>query len=322
MAQVKRSANFTNLPKELQIAVLERTSLVTPARRVFWGAEGYYLDLLPVMHKDRYRWMAHNRPCRCRRGASWINCPGTGFKSPCCGQRHGVDQNGVRLCNCWVPPTSLFLVNRDFYHMSMEVFTKWNTFGVKEMKLPLDVNTAILLSQQPISPIPFFQQMMPTPAFQRMTSLYLEVQMSNHHWRAFAGTVAPRLTRLRSLTLVGKYYFSDTMYDFGDTHTIDQLRVVTETNLWPMRSTLGSPIERFIVHLNSGVGGWAFARSPNWEPTYFFEARDITPANATICHSIKSTDDGICRDITVGGKVWIEGVVRVPVKPSFGRHAT
>ncbi|KAK7955117.1 hypothetical protein PG996_015924 [Apiospora saccharicola] len=294
MTQAKRSANFAGLPKELQIAVSERTSLVTPARRVFWGAEGYYLDLLPVMHKDR----------------------------PCCGQRHGVDQKGIRLCNCWVPPTSLFLVNRDFYHMSMEVFAKWNTFGVKEMKSPLDINTAILLSQQPISPIPFLQQMMPTPAFHRMTSLYLEVHMSNQNWRAFAESVALLLTRLRSLTMVGKYYFSDTMYDFGDTHTIDLLRVVAETNLWPMIYTLGSPIERFIVHLNRGVGGWAFTRFPNWEPTYFFEASDITPANATIRHSIKSTDDGVYRDVTVGGKVWIEGVVRISVKSSFGHHAT
>ena len=106
--------------------------------------------------------------------------------------------------------------------------------------------------------------------------------------------------------MVGKYGYNDNTYNFGGTKTIYQHRELIQKALWPVRSTLGSPIERFIVHFHSGVGGCDFRRSPNLEPTYFFKASDIAPANAIIRHSIKSTDDEVCHDVTVRGKVWIE----------------
>ncbi|KAK8017383.1 hypothetical protein PG993_013709 [Apiospora rasikravindrae] len=298
---------FMDLSRELRIAILEQNSLVTPARRVYWGAEGFYLDLYS-MYKKRYQWITQHRPCRCRAGASWGTCPGSSFRNRCCGQRHGTNKQGIRLCYCWSAPTSLFMVSRDFYQMAMEVFTKWNTFGVMEMETPPSLWEPI----RPVCPIPFFQQIIPTANFRYLTSLYIEVKMYNFQWRAVAEAVAPSLTRLKSLTLVGKYDMNNYGYDFGSTSTVNQLRTLIESRLWPIHRTLGSPIEQFIVHFHGGGGHTSIGRWPDLEPVYFLEAKDdAKPTNATIHGSIKEEDDGMSRRIIVGGRVWIEGIVSI-----------
>ncbi|KAK3300797.1 uncharacterized protein B0H64DRAFT_381886 [Chaetomium fimeti] len=118
-----------NLPRELQLRILEHTDLVTPHKEVMWrrGSHGYYRA------SAGYYTPGTNRPPEIHHGYQFICCVGTPWPHPsngcCCRQRHAAVSS---RCKCWAPPTPLFRVCRTLYLEANRVLYSENRFIVIE----------------------------------------------------------------------------------------------------------------------------------------------------------------------------------------------
>lgn len=113
---------FLDLPQELQYEILEHTDLVTPCGEVNWNPwEGYYLHYNVLYCEGDNFCAAEGHPHVCKRR----NCREQ-FNNGCfCYRHHAVFST---TCNCWCPPTALFLVSKAFSRQSKPVFFSKNRF--------------------------------------------------------------------------------------------------------------------------------------------------------------------------------------------------
>ena len=129
---------LTALPEELRLHILEYTDLVTPRREVLWAAP----RSSPAPPR---RYMAMRRPCEGRHCPDHTGCPfhacvrasGRWPAPGCfCAARHAAaaaassSSSSWGRCQCWMPPTPLFLVCRALRDDAERVFWSGNRFVV------------------------------------------------------------------------------------------------------------------------------------------------------------------------------------------------
>lgn len=132
---------FEALPLEIRLLILEYTDLVTPMEEVAWVPDlGYHLldrgcfcvDGLPQLldvdalngiddwHDDRIGHYACN----------FRNCIRYSKRGCFCTRYHSAFTTWSPRCNCWMPPTPLFLVSHAVRRHAQMVFFSKNRFSV------------------------------------------------------------------------------------------------------------------------------------------------------------------------------------------------
>lgn len=127
------SSALTNLPPELRHRILEYTDLITPWKEVTSSRQhrGYQL-CLPLCTNPEGGCPPHiHHGCRLSQCASPYERPGLTERLPgCfCRRRHAAFTSA---CNCWAPPTNLFLVCRALCRDAQFVFFSGNRFIVHD----------------------------------------------------------------------------------------------------------------------------------------------------------------------------------------------
>ncbi|KAK8002418.1 anaphase-promoting complex protein [Apiospora arundinis] len=250
MSDAVKPFRFMDLPIELQLDILERTSLIAPYSQVHWKPKGFY----------------------------WAG---------------GMTRGRRHLAY----PSDLFLVSRAFRDLAIQVFFKNN--GIILTKAP-----QLSLGLDPSSR--FFLEIVPSRSLGFIKSLCLKVKMNSHTWPNVVTNISTHLTSLRTLTIVGKFDHDNTVYNFSNKATIDQVRALVLQRLWPI-TDLGASIQQLIAHLHSGSGNWHAGRTPYTEPTYFFEKKETTDCES-VQNYIDNTSNGVIRDID--GGLFVEGIIR------------
>ncbi|KAH8903823.1 hypothetical protein BR93DRAFT_961442 [Coniochaeta sp. PMI_546] len=143
---------FLDLPIELRLHILEYTDLVTPLSRVSWNPrDGYKPTILagcsgpcgPPYEMCHPRTHRGCKPCQCLQQPK---CPHQQYKCWLCGhyacqfrrcwrRDRGCFCSSYHAayspqCNCWLPPTPLFLVNRAFCADARATFFSQNHFTI------------------------------------------------------------------------------------------------------------------------------------------------------------------------------------------------
>ncbi len=125
------SSALTKLPPELRILILEYTDLVTPWKEVTWSRQHRGYQVVRALCASSSEGLC---PTRNRNGCLLSNCdPNFDINRPytpsyrCCfcRRRHGAFSSS---CNCWAPPTNLFLISRALYRDAQFVFFSRNRF--------------------------------------------------------------------------------------------------------------------------------------------------------------------------------------------------
>lgn len=131
----KESSPLTSLPPELRLRILEYTDLITPWEEVTWGRDlkfrGYRV-VRPPCHLVREAQCPAHILSGCRLSRCQCDCarPGSGPEHGCfCRRRHAAFS---LECNCWAPPTSLFLICRALHRDAEFVFFSGNRFIVHD----------------------------------------------------------------------------------------------------------------------------------------------------------------------------------------------
>ncbi|KAH6650313.1 hypothetical protein F5144DRAFT_588819 [Chaetomium tenue] len=128
-SSVSVSPRLINLPRELQLRILEYTDLVTPHKEVIWSRKsyGYHIPRAPC-----YRLMG-GCPPEFHYGCQFLRCWETPWPIPSngcfCRRQHAAVSS---RCRCWAPPTPLFLVCRALYSQANRVFYSQNRLIVIE----------------------------------------------------------------------------------------------------------------------------------------------------------------------------------------------
>lgn len=127
---------LTNLPPELRSRILEYTDLVTPWKEVTWSRQNHGYQ---VIHALCFAYSPH-KDCQpdVHGGCQLITCdPGlgpdlsSGPRIGCCFCRVRHSAFSSR-CNCWAPPTDLFLICRTLYRDAQFIFFSRNRFIVHD----------------------------------------------------------------------------------------------------------------------------------------------------------------------------------------------
>lgn len=129
------NSKLLSLPAEIRFRILEYTDLITPWREVRWSREhkSYLPTLIHCTGLDCPAYL--HGACRFRR--CWNGMGRGGFDDPqsrvgCfCRIRHAAFSFN---CQCWVPPTDLFLVCRALYRDAQAVFFTGNRFVIHDFK--------------------------------------------------------------------------------------------------------------------------------------------------------------------------------------------
>ncbi|KAK4244128.1 hypothetical protein C7999DRAFT_35516 [Corynascus novoguineensis] len=131
-ANLKLSSPLTSLPPELRIRILEYTDLITPWKEVTWSRQvSSYQVIGALCESSRYPCPPDNHHgcrlylCDPTLDFSKRNAPHSGCCF--CRVRHSAFSFA---CNCWAPPTDLFLICRTLYRDAQFVFFSHNRFIV------------------------------------------------------------------------------------------------------------------------------------------------------------------------------------------------
>ncbi|KAH6853245.1 hypothetical protein B0I37DRAFT_358830 [Chaetomium sp. MPI-CAGE-AT-0009] len=132
-ANLKIPSALTNLPPELRVRILEYTDLITPWKQVTWSRQKRGYQVLQIFCSDNGFCPpdVHNG-CRLNScNPSFGPDLGLGPHTGCCfcRARHA---SFSFACNCWAPPTSLFLIRRTLYRDAQFVFFSSNRFIVHD----------------------------------------------------------------------------------------------------------------------------------------------------------------------------------------------
>lgn len=128
-------SKFLRLPREIRFRILEYTDLITPCREVRWSRErkGYLPTLLDCSGRDCPPQL--HSGCEFRK--CWRYMGPLGFVEPSfhvgcfCRLRHAAFSFN---CQCWSPPTNIFLVCRTLHRDAQAVFFTGNRFVVHDYK--------------------------------------------------------------------------------------------------------------------------------------------------------------------------------------------
>ncbi|KAK4170987.1 hypothetical protein QBC36DRAFT_340830 [Triangularia setosa] len=130
--------HFLNLPRELRLRILGFTDLVTPIKEVSWDGQAYRANrpTYSMPHQAGYN---DNLQFSCRRdhhyGCQFSNCwlkpeRSADYHAGCfCRLEHTTVSS---LCQCWSPPTYLFLICRTLYYETQHIFFSANRFIIHD----------------------------------------------------------------------------------------------------------------------------------------------------------------------------------------------
>lgn len=116
------SFRFLDLPRELQYEILEYTDLVTPCREITWNPKKRFY--LHYRFEDRE---FTNCPPEDHYTCHFRNCYQLLNNGCFCYRYHAVPST---ICNCWCPPTPLFLVSKSLQHLARTILFSKNRFIV------------------------------------------------------------------------------------------------------------------------------------------------------------------------------------------------
>lgn len=134
-ANLRISSALTNLPPELRIRILEYTDLITPWKEVTWSRQDRGYQVVRALCASSRQGLC---PPQNHNGCRLSSCDphldlDRGFvpsSSYCfCRRRHAAFSFA---CNCWAPPTNLFLICRALYRDAQFVFFSCNRFIVHD----------------------------------------------------------------------------------------------------------------------------------------------------------------------------------------------
>ncbi|KAL2024325.1 hypothetical protein VTK56DRAFT_8807 [Thermocarpiscus australiensis] len=142
-AENKIPSALIDLPPEVRLCILEYTDLITPWKEVTWSRQhrGYQIRRPPcrLSREAECPPHVHNgcRLSRCDSGDSGPD-PAPSFPGCFCRRRHAAFSV---TCNCWAPPTDLFLICRALCRDAQFVFFSGNRFIVRDFHatLPWDL---------------------------------------------------------------------------------------------------------------------------------------------------------------------------------------
>ncbi|KAK4205478.1 hypothetical protein QBC40DRAFT_320306 [Triangularia verruculosa] len=132
------TSHFLNLPRELRLRILGFTDLVTPIKEVSWDGQAYRANrpTYSMPHQAGYN---DNLQFCCRRdhhyGCQFRNCwlkpeRSADYHAGCfCRLEHTAVSS---LCQCWAPPTYLFLICRTLYYETQHIFFFANRFIIHD----------------------------------------------------------------------------------------------------------------------------------------------------------------------------------------------
>lgn len=131
----KISSALVNLPPELRLRIFEYTDWITPWKEVSWSRQdhGYQLCHPPCLNSEG------GCPPHIHSGCRLSQCSPGVDESPrhlgCfCRRRHAAFSFA---CNCWAPPTSLFLICRALCRDAQFIFFSGNRFIVHDFHASL-----------------------------------------------------------------------------------------------------------------------------------------------------------------------------------------
>ncbi|KAF7593190.1 hypothetical protein BBP40_011820 [Aspergillus hancockii] len=194
---------FMDLPVELRLQVLEHTDLVTPLREVEWNpTDNFYLRFCdrqcvccgcPVQKPHRNCWQHVKSGCFC----------------------HRYHAAYTKHCNCWAPPTALFLVCRTLLHEVQNVFFSQNRFIV--MPPGGDLNDMDRCTYTKLPAAEFLSEIMPSHALKYLR--FLEIHFSpydvdgicteNAAYKNWECVLRELGTSLNYVNLTVRIYFGD-----------------------------------------------------------------------------------------------------------------
>ncbi|KAK4121290.1 hypothetical protein N657DRAFT_648116 [Parathielavia appendiculata] len=125
----RTSSALATLPPELRIRILEYTDLVTPWKEVTWSWQhrGYRV-VCALCTSSSLDSPPHNHS-GCRLSSCDPNVH-DGDCVPSAGCRHSAFSSSA--CNCWAPPTNLFLIYRTSYRDAQFAFFSRNRFIIHD----------------------------------------------------------------------------------------------------------------------------------------------------------------------------------------------
>ncbi len=134
LAHAKAPSALIDLPRELRLLILEYTDLVTPWKEVTWCRtyRRYQVCRPPCLASDGGCQPHIHHGCRLSQCLG-VDPSGRPPPSPgCfCRRRHAAFSF---TCNCWTPPTNLFLVCHALYRDAQLVFFSRNRFIVHDVQ--------------------------------------------------------------------------------------------------------------------------------------------------------------------------------------------
>lgn len=131
----KTSATLTNLPSELRIRILEYTDLITPWKEVTWSRQHRGYQVVPALCASSSLICPPQNHNGCRLSSCDPDIIRDGDYAPstgCCFCRRRHSAFSSSTCNCWAPPTDLFLICRTLYHDAQFVFFSRNRFIIHD----------------------------------------------------------------------------------------------------------------------------------------------------------------------------------------------
>ncbi|KAK4196023.1 hypothetical protein QBC40DRAFT_310187 [Triangularia verruculosa] len=136
------TSHFLDLPRELRLRILGFTDLITPIKEVSWDGQVYRANRSTYSSPHEaggngYLLCRRDHHYGCQFNYCWLKSGwSTDFHAGCfCRLKHTAVSS---FCQCWAPPTQLFLVCQTLYYEAQHIFFSGNHFIVHDFLDPAD----------------------------------------------------------------------------------------------------------------------------------------------------------------------------------------
>lgn len=201
---------FLALPWELRHRILQYTDLILPFHEVYWDLHGGY----NVVHAMDHQWKIDPED---HHGSLFRECwrrPQVRDLGCFCSRYHSVYSVYTKHCQCWQPPTSLFLVCKSLQREAQDVFFSQNRCIITPVDGCGQAPTTILSRFEPAI---FMQGIIPSQCLHRLRFLEIVFPPLDEKYLASRGpalqdwehTVEHLQDKLSLSSLTLRVYFAD-----------------------------------------------------------------------------------------------------------------
>ncbi|KAI6090708.1 hypothetical protein F4821DRAFT_228870 [Hypoxylon rubiginosum] len=344
-----KSFPFLRLSPELRLMILEYTNLVTPLSRVRWDmSKKFYVfkQLCDEPHEHPCYACHPNEHKRCTDRARCQKCPHRKCGSchhyacpfqVCCRKAQGEGNTYISgcfctrqhaayspHCNCWRPPTSLFLVSKEFYQAAQVVF-----FSMNDISIQFEIH-----SPNEAPEITYFTNVMSSNALCNLRSLELNIYCPTFE------NLLRTFQHLSHITWNLQYLLIEVMLEsplpscpdlfysqlnprpiLANERGIDIVKETVDM-IWPIGDLCmpSSAIRLFLIKLTNHDAGVNYYLRRGQEPLPFRQLDvDVTKVESVELHlerelsvGMEGNIDGSSLVPNPGDNVWIEGIVARP----------